>query len=90
MSPVESTGSGRRDPASLHQRGERELPIKKEQGMSDKKKQPNQTTMKPDDDAITPRELTPEEAERTRGGINQGGMSQVVNAGMDGGGGMDD
>ena len=56
---------------------------------SDKKQQPNQTTLKPDDDAITLRELTPEEAERTRGGIAQG-MSQVVNAGMDGGGGMDD
>jgi hypothetical protein len=60
--------------------------------MSDKNKQPKQTTVKRDDDAITSRELTPEETERIHGGIGRGGASQVVSAGMDGGmdGGMDD
>ena len=57
---------------------------------SDRNKKPTQTTVTKEDDAITPRELTPEEADRIRGGI-RAGASQVVSAGMDGGmdGGMD-
>ena len=51
--------------------------------MSDKNKQPKQTTVKRDDDAITSRELTPEETERIRGGMGEDpGMatSQIVYA----------
>lgn len=50
--------------------------------MSDKNK-PNQTTVKRDDEAITSRELTPEETERIRGGMGDNpGMasSQIVYA----------
>jgi hypothetical protein len=44
---------------------------------SDEKKQPHQTTVTPDDDAITSRELTPEELERVSGGFAEGPMAQA-------------
>src|SRR5262249_31313393 len=62
------------NPAPRHDPDERKAPCQRKSVMSNPKdpKQTENQTVKPDDDSITSRNITPDELERVKGGINSG------------------